>query len=118
MAKRTKKTTETLPLKWQEAQNLLKLLKVDGRHEQRLMFAIGFYTGLRISDILRLTWGQITGVRSFEVFEKKTGKARAININDDLAVIIREARAAMMPDNNGAIFTSKKGRAIGARALP
>lgn len=113
MAKRAKRTTETAPLKWRDAQNLLKLLKSDGMHEHRLMFAIGFYTGLRISDILRLTWGQITGVRAFDVVEKKTGKSRSIDINDDLAVIIREARAAIMPDGNGAIFTSKKGRAIG-----
>lgn len=77
------------------------------------MFALGFYTGLRISDILRLTWGQVTGVDSFEVVEKKTGKVRPINVNEDLAGIIREARAAIMPESDGPIFTSKKGRAIG-----
>ena len=58
--KKTARQTETAPLKWQEAQTLLKLLKADDKHETRLMFALGFYTGLRISDILRLTWGQIT----------------------------------------------------------
>ena len=92
MAKRVKRSTETAPLKWQEAQNLLKLLKADGLHERRLLFALGFYTGLRISDILRLTWGQITGKQSFEIQEVKTGKTRPIQVNAELSGIIREAR--------------------------
>lgn len=115
MAKKVKRSTETSPLKWQEAQNLLKLLKADNLHERRLMFAFGFYTGLRISDILRLTWGQVSGARSFELMEGKTGKTRAINVNDDLAAIIKETRAAMRPDDNGPIFRSKRGKNIGAQ---
>lgn len=120
MAKQSKRKTETAPLKWQDAQNLLKLLKVDGRHEERLLFALGFYTGLRISDILRLTWGQITGLRAFDVVEKKTGKIREIKVNDDLAAIIREARAALLREGEALedaapVFTSKRGRAIGKR---
>ena len=115
MAKRVKRSTETAPLKWQEAQNLLKLLKADGLHERRLLFALGFYTGLRISDILRLTWGQITGKQSFEIQEVKTGKTRPIQVNAELSGIIREARAAAKPDNeNDTLFRSKRGRSAGA----
>lgn len=115
-----KRKTETAPLAWKDAQNLLKLLKADNRHEERLLFALGFYTGLRISDILRLTWGQISGVRSFEVAEKKTGKVREIKVNEDLAAIIREAKTAVIRGGEIAadaapIFTSKKGRAIGSQ---
>lgn len=116
--KKTGRQTETAPLKWQEAQTLLKLLKADEKHEARLLFALGFYTGLRISDILRLKWGQITAEREFTTQEKKTGKSRRIQINPDLAQIIKEARRSMadrakLPGAEEFIFTSKKGPAIG-----
>ena len=114
MAKRQKRTTETAPLKWQEAQNLLKLLKADGHHERRLLFALGFYTGLRISDILRLTWRQIGG-KQIEMPEKKTGKIRQIQVNADLAAAIKDARDAVNPaDENDILFRSKRGKSIGA----
>lgn len=129
--KKTGRQTETAPLKWQEAQTLLKLLKADDKHETRLLFALGFYTGLRISDILRLKWGQIAvNKKEFVVQEKKTGKSRRIQINPDLASIITETAVALNPapeyfkkqrggidggfiDPEAHIFTSKKGPAIG-----
>lgn len=128
--KKTARTTETAPLKWQEAQTLLKCLKADGKHETRLMLALGFYTGLRISDILRLTWGGILGKKEIVVQEKKTGKTRKIQINQDLTDTIQEAALAICPapdwrkkqaggvnvghvDPEAHIFTSKKGPAIG-----
>lgn len=112
--KKTARTTETAPLKWQDAQNLLKMLKADNQHEARLMFAVGFYTGLRISDILRLKWETIWGPpKEFSVQEQKTGKTRKIQVHADLADIIREAKAALSPEKAGYIFTSKKGPSIG-----
>ena len=128
--KKTARLTETAPLKWGEAQNLLKLLKADAKHETRLLFALGFYTGLRISDILRLKWGQLTGAKEVTVQEKKTGKTRRIQIHEDLAAIITEAATALNPapeyfkrqrggintgfvDPEAFVFTSKKGPAIG-----
>lgn len=93
MKKKTARQTETAPLAWEkEALILLKLLKGDDKHETRLLFAVGFYTGLRIGDILNLKWGQIMGVKEFTVQERKTGKSRTIQINPALAQIIKEAR--------------------------
>jgi integrase len=128
--KKTARTTETAPLKWQEAQTLLKCLKADGKHETRLMLALGFYTGLRISDILRLTWGDILAKKEIVLQERKTGKTRKMQVNPDLVEIIDEAAINMCPapeyfraqmkgvntglvDPAALIFTSKKGPAIG-----
>lgn len=114
MAKQQKRTTETAPLKWQEAQNLLKLLKADGAHEKRLLFALGFYTGLRISDILRLEWETITGAAKFQVTEGKTGKVRLIDVHSDFAQIVKDTKNAT-ENPTGYIFRSKRGKAIGQR---
>jgi integrase len=83
------------------------------------MFALGFYTGLRISDILRLKWGQITSGPEVVVVEKKTGKARRIQLNPDLQTIIKEARKAAgergaLPAPEEFVFTSKRGPSIGS----
>ena len=91
----TKKTT-TAPLKWIEAQNLLKLLKVDNKHNTRLLFSIGFYTGLRISDILQIKWSDIISSNgepkeTLSRKETKTGKFREIEINETLREVIEEA---------------------------
>jgi len=128
--KKIARLTETAPLKWGDAQNLLKLLKADAKHETRLLFALGFYTGLRISDILRLKWGDILGEKEIVLKERKTGKTRKIQVNQDLAEIIDEAALNLHPapehvkrqnkgvnvgwvDPEGYLFTSKKGPAIG-----
>jgi len=113
--KKTVRTTETAPLKWSEAQNLLKLLKADGDHEGRLMFAIGFYTGLRISDILALKWEVLWGPpKEFTVIESKTGKARKIQVHGDLAEIVKDAKGAIKPAQTDFVFRSRRGVAIGA----
>ncbi len=128
--KKTARLTETAPLKWGDAQNLLKLLKADAKHETRLLFALGFYTGLRISDILRLKWGDVLGKKEIVLRERKTGKTRKMQVNPDLAAIIDEAALNLHPapehvkrqnkgvnaglvDPEGYLFTSKKGPAIG-----
>ena len=46
--------------------------------------AIGSYTGLRISDILKLRWDDILEKDLIEVIEKKTGKFRRIKMNPNL----------------------------------
>lgn len=93
---KTIKKTTTAPLKWIEAQNLLKLLKVDNKHNSRLMFSIGFFTGLRISDILQIKWSDIISTNGearerLSLKETKTGKLREIDINESLRDIIEEA---------------------------
>lgn len=130
--KKTARTTETAPLKWQEAQNLLKCLKADAGEsggaaqcETLLLLALGFYTGLRISDILRLKWEDVLGKKEVVVREKKTGKTRKIQVNPALKEAIDFCSARICPapakgkkaaervTPEGYIFTSKKGPAIG-----
>ena len=129
----TQKVTQ--PLKWRTAQNLLSILKSEGNksyaelndgkrtkqnpkqyHNLRLMFAIGFYTGFRISDILNIKWDTITdeknkAVKEFTLTEKKTKKSRTVQVNKDLAKIINETYKADTPtDYNDFVFTDKSNK--------
>ncbi len=81
-------TNTTAPLSQKEASNILKLLKVDNKKNELLIFAIGFYTGFRISDILTITWEQLRSSDQICITEKKTKKERCISINKKLQTII------------------------------
>jgi len=92
-------------LGWNEAQGLILKLERDNRTTFALIVAVGCYTGLRIGDILTLTWEQITG-ESFEIQEGKTGKTRTITVNSALREIVNRNRGP----KTGKIFVSKKGQ--------
>lgn len=75
-------------LEWDRLQLLILQLERDGDHQFRLLISIGCYTGLRISDILGLTWEKLYKKRAFNITEKKTKKTRSIQIHPDLLDIV------------------------------
>lgn len=73
----------------------------------RFLFVLGINSGLRISDILKLTVGDIRGKDFIEVREQKTRKAKRFRIND---TIKREfARYITDEPNDAPLFPSRKG---------
>lgn len=71
--KHTYTTADYLP--WDTMLTLVRRLYKDGNYRMSLLVACGSFFGLRISDLLSLTWEQILG-ESFSLNEKKTGKHR------------------------------------------
>jgi integrase len=59
-----------------------RLLSVGGKYY--LMFVIGINTGLRVSDILNLTVGDVRDKTHVMICEKKTGKRKRFMINEKL----------------------------------
>jgi len=51
----------------------------------RIMYLVGIYSGLRISDILQLKVKDVYGREYIDIREKKTGKAKRFRINKNLA---------------------------------
>lgn len=49
-----------------------------------IMFILGIYTGLRISDILKLKIRDVQNKKYINIREKKTGKQKALEINPTL----------------------------------
>ena len=68
-------------LVWDTAMSLVRKLFKDGDYRTSLLLGCGFFFGLRISDLLALTWAQILRGEEFTIYEHKTGKRRVIRVN-------------------------------------
>ena len=91
-------TADYLP--WDTMLNLVHKLFRDGSYRMSLLLACGSFFGLRISDLLSLTWEQILG-ESFSLTEKKTGKHREIKVNAGVREHIKECYDALGIKNPG-----------------
>lgn len=100
--------TETAPINWQKAQTLIKALMSDKDYNTTLLFASGFYFGLRISDILSLTWGKISA-QSFTLTEKKTGKIRNIDVHMNFQKLVaRILKEIGQQDSDKFVFVAQR----------
>lgn len=100
-------------LQWNEAMQLVKKLYRDGRYRDSLLLATGFMTGLRISDILRLTFADILNGDMLIINEKKTGKRREIPLSVDYKKHVEDSFKAMgMSDTTKPMFLSYQGSVI------
>jgi len=97
-------------IEWDTMLNLVRNLFNDGNYNISLLISIGSFWGLRISDILNLTWNQILNTEQLEILEKKTGKRREIKINAQLQKHIAECYNAIQPRKIvSKCFLSQKG---------
>ena len=90
-------TTTADYLVWSDAMNLIRKLAKDENYKMSLLIALGCFTGLRISDILALTWEQILNTEEFTITEKKTGKRRTLRLNTQLQQHIQECHEHIHP---------------------
>ena len=103
-------TTTADYLVWSDAMNLIRKLAKDDNYKMSLLIALGCFTGLRISDILALTWEQILNTEEFTITEKKTGKKRVLRLNPQLQQHIQECHEHIHPlKDTSYILVSQKG---------
>jgi len=77
--------------------------------------AVAMYTGLRYSDLIRLTYEDLDySNRDFNVVEQKTGKIRTISISKKLRDLLM---VTYRTSNEGLIFLSQKGTPFTNQAL-
>lgn len=84
-------------LEWDTMLKLTRNLFNDKNYDMSLLIALGSFWGLRISDLLNLTWSQILNTEQLEIIEKKTGKRRSIKINIQLQKHIAECFSVIQP---------------------
>lgn len=100
-------TSDYLP--WDTMLNLVRRLYKDGNYRMSLLIGTGCFVGLRISDLLTLTWDMLLDGDYFMLSEKKTGKRRIIRINEGFQRHIRDCYNALgIQDKTEKCFLSNK----------
>jgi integrase len=101
----------TMPLDWSDAMKLISISFKNyghtGEYRPYLLFVIGFYTGFRVSDLLRMTWATLLDTEEifvtkqsdrkflrrnmkskkkvkFNLVEQKTSKNRKFFVHDEI----------------------------------
>jgi len=96
-------------LEWDTMLNLVRKLYKDENYKFSLLIACGCFFGLRISDLLSLTWEQLLTTDTFEVIEKKTQKKRIVKINFQFQKHIQDCYQKINPTNiSNNCFMSQK----------
>jgi integrase len=76
------------PIRDKEQINDIKEYLRSRNERDYLLFNVGIYTGLRISDILKFTHENLVNRDYLEIREEKTNKVRRIKINVKLKAVI------------------------------
>ena len=69
-------------LEWDTMLSLVRKLYRDEQYRLSLLLGCGSFFGLRISDILSLTWSMLLDDERFTIIEKKTGKKMFAVLSD------------------------------------
>jgi integrase len=99
-------------LQWDSATTLVRKLYRDKNYRISLLIGCGIFFGLRISDLLRLTWKMLLNNEAkFVLIEKKTGKRREVKINKEFQKHIKDCYEALHIENmDEPCFLSTKGK--------
>lgn len=96
-------------MEWDSMLSLIRRLYRDGNYRMSLLIGCGSFFGLRISDLLTLTWSMLLNDDNFVINEKKTGKRRQVKINKGFQKHIRDCHDALnITNDNQRCFLSQK----------
>ena len=96
-------------MEWDVMLSLIRKLYRDGNYRMSLLIGCGCFFGLRISDILTLTWSMLLDDNKFTLNEKKTNKRRTVKINSDFQQHIKRCHDALhITNDNEKCFLSQK----------
>jgi len=94
---------------WDIMLSLVRKLYRDGEYRMSLLIGCGCFFGLRISDILTLTWSMLLDADKFTIYEKKTNKRRVVKINRGFQKHITDCYDALHIENEDEkCFLSRK----------
>ncbi len=96
-------------MEWDVMLSLIRKLYRDGNYRMSLLIGCGSFFGLRISDLLSLSWSMLLDDDKFVLHENKTGKRRVVKINADFQQHIRKCHDALhITNDNEKCFLSQK----------
>ena len=85
----------------------MSLIRNDENPIAGLLIITGIYTGLRVSDLLKLTYGDLRK-NTLKIKEQKTGKLRQIEIHDNIKSAVNYFPEEEYPDKFHAFRSQKK----------
>ena len=96
-------------LEWDSMLSLVRKLYRDQEYRLSLLIGCGSFFGLRISDLLTLTWSMLLDNEKFVITEQKTGKRREIRVNCNFQKHIADCYKSLgVVDKNEECFLSRK----------
>lgn len=96
-------------IQWDSAMQLIHKLYRDGDYRMSLLIGCGCFFGLRISDLLSLSWDMLLNGDRFTLNEKKTGKRRVVKVNAQFQQHIKKCHEALNIENDfEKCFVSRK----------
>jgi integrase len=98
---------------------LIKRLLADKPRDECL-FTFGINTNLRASDLVRITAGQVRGLRAgdeIELKEKKTGKGRRITLNKNVIGSIQRLLSSRDYRDEDPLFIGQRGNALTVQSV-
>jgi len=102
--------TTTTYMEWNDFISIITRLEKDENYKFCLLISIGVFTGLRISDLLNLTYSDLLSNETFTLREMKTKKQRSIKVNKDLKeIVLRIVSKSNITNLNQLIFINKYG---------
>lgn len=105
-------------LEWDTAMSLIRKLFKDRNYRMSLLIGCGCFFGLRISDILTLSWSMLLDDDKFTLNEKKTNKRRTVKINSDFQRHIKHCHDALhITNDDEKCFLSKKKMVYSAQRI-
>ena len=105
-------------ISWDTATNLVRKLFRNGDYRMSLLIGCGIFFGLRVSDLLTLSWNQILSGDEFVIFEKKTDKRRVIRINEGFKAHIADCYQALgIKDINEPCFLNRYGSVLSLQMI-
>ena len=109
-------TADYLP--WDSATSLIRKLYRKGDYRMSLFIGCGAFFGLRVSDLLSLTWNQILTGEEFAIYEQKTGKRRVIRINSGFQAHVQDCFNALgVKDAEECCFLNRYGGLISLQMI-
>lgn len=109
-------TADYLP--WDSATSLIRKLYRNGDYRMSLFIGCGAFFGLRVSDLLSLTWNQILTGEEFAIYEQKTGKRRVIRINSGFQAHVQDCFNALgVKDAEECCFLNRYGGLISLQMI-
>ena len=94
---------------WDVMLSLVRKLYRDGNYRMSLLIGCGSFFGLRISDILTLTWSMLLEGEKFTIYEKKTNKRRVVKVNKGFQKHIKACYDALhITNEDEKCFLSRK----------